>query len=197
MSTRQQVDGRVITRSRKDGPRPPGCTRTPARRPGLGVAENSARRVRFEDLFISERRRLFIALCGIVGDPSEAEEVEQEAFVRVLERWDRVATMADPIGYLYRVARNVFRSRCRRAHVAATVVFAERETDRIAEIDDRDLVIRLLTTLSPHQRAAIVLTGAFAYSSEEAGELLGIPASSVRVLTSRGRAVIRRRTEGE
>jgi RNA polymerase sigma-70 factor, ECF subfamily len=163
--------------------------------PTLGVAEHDAKRLCFENLFVSERHRLFAVLCGVLGDPGEAEEVEQEAFVRVLERWDRVAGMADPVGYLYRVALNVFRSRFRRARVAATVVFAERQSDEIAAIDDRDLVIRMLTTLSPRQRAAIILTSAFGYSSEEAGAILGIQASSIRVLTSRGRAVIRRRSE--
>ena len=174
MSTRQHVDGQSIN---------------------FSVAEHNATRLCFEDLFVSERRRLFAALCGVLGDPGEAEEIEQEAFVRVLERWGRVAGMADPVGYLYRVAMNVFRSRCRRARVAATVVFAERQADEIAEIDDRDLVIRMLATLSPRQRAAIILTSAFDYSSEEAGEILGLPASSIRTLTSRGRAAIRGRSE--
>jgi RNA polymerase sigma-70 factor, ECF subfamily len=162
------------------------------RSPNVSVAERSATCRCFEDLFISERNRLFRALCEVLRDPSEAEEVEQETFVRVLERWDRVSAMADPTGYLYRVAMNVFRSRCRRARVAATVVFAETQTDEIARIDDRDLLIRTLATLTPRQRAAMILTHAFDYSSEEAGEILRIRASSIRVLTSRGRAAIRR-----
>jgi RNA polymerase sigma-70 factor (ECF subfamily) len=148
----------------------------------------------FEDLFISENRRLFGTLCLITGDPNEAEDVGQEAFVRVLERWDRVASMIDPVGYLYRVAINVFRSRYRRARVAARRFLVAQELDRIAEVDERDVVTRMLGGLSPRQRAALVLTTVLDYSSEETGEILGLPASSVRVLTTRARATLRAQT---
>ena len=45
----------------------------------------------------------------------EAEDLTQDAFIRVLERWDRVAEMGDPHGYLYRTAMNNFRRRYGRA----------------------------------------------------------------------------------
>jgi len=153
--------------------------------------------LRFEDLFASESRRLFGALCLIIGDPSEAEDVGQEAFVRVLERWDRVASMVDPVGYLYRVAMNVLRSRYRRARVAARRLFVARHVDHIGEVDDRDAVDRLLAGLSPRQRAAMVLTALLDHSSEEAGQVIGLPASSVRVLTTRARAALRKQAWGD
>lgn len=161
-----------------------------------GVSESELLEpLRFEDLFVSESRRLFGALCLIIGNPSEAEDVGQEAFVRVLERWDRVASMVDPAGYLYRVAMNVFRSRHRRARVAAKRLLTGRQVDEIAAVDDRDVVGRMLRVLSPRQRAALVLTTVLDYSSEEAGEILGLPGSSVRVLTTRARATLRKRTQ--
>lgn len=40
----------------------------------------------------------------ITGSKTEAEDLAQEAFIRVLERWDTVATMEDPAGYLHRTA---------------------------------------------------------------------------------------------
>ena len=42
----------------------------------------------------------------------------QEAFVRVWERWDRVAGVEDPVGYLFRTAMNLHRSALRRALLA-------------------------------------------------------------------------------
>ena len=59
-------------------------------------------------------------------------------------------------------------------------------------IEDRDVVVRALRGLVPRQRAAIVLTGLFEYSSEEAGELLGIDPATVRTLGSRARASMRK-----
>lgn len=153
--------------------------------------------IAFEDLFALEHRRLFGALCLITRDPQEAEDIGQEAFVRVLERWDRVGTMVDPTGYLYRVAMNVFRSRYRRARLAARRLFSGAPADELAAVDDRDVVSRMLDALPPRQRAALVLTSFLEYSSEEAGQVLGLPGSSVRVLTTRARATLRKRRSSE
>jgi DNA-directed RNA polymerase specialized sigma24 family protein len=46
---------------------------------------------RFETFFDTERARLFGTLCLVTGD-AEAEELMQEAFVRVWERWDPVGS---------------------------------------------------------------------------------------------------------
>lgn len=72
----------------------------------------------FEDLVQAESAHLFGALCLLAGDRFEAEDVMQEAFLKVWERWDRVADMEDPPGYLYRTALNLHRKRMRRAALA-------------------------------------------------------------------------------
>jgi RNA polymerase sigma-70 factor (ECF subfamily) len=151
--------------------------------------------ISFEELFEAEHRRLFGALYLITRDRHEAEDIGQEAFVRVFERWDRVGSMVDPVGYLYRVAMNVFRSRYRRAVVAARRMFADVFRDEISEIDERDSVVRMLAGLNAQQRAALILTSLLGYSSDEAGALLGISGSTVRVLTSRARTTLRKQTE--
>lgn len=155
------------------------------------TSQTPAEPVAFDDLFLAERQRLFGALCLITRDRTEAEDIGQEAFVRVFERWDRVASMTDPVGYLYRVAMNIFRSRYRRARLAARRVSVTHEPDLMSGIDDRDVVVRMLDLLNPKQRAALVLTAMLDYSSDEAGEIMGMPGSSVRVLTTRARALLR------
>ena len=149
--------------------------------------------MRFEELFEAEQRRLYGALCLITRDPHEAEEIGQEAFARVWERWGRIGRMEEPEAYLYRVAMNVFRSRYRRARVAARHAMHSdlAVMDEIADFETRDTLDRLLAELIPQQRAAIVLTGMLGYSSDEAGKLLGMRGSTVRVLTTRARALLR------
>jgi DNA-directed RNA polymerase specialized sigma24 family protein len=44
----------------------------------------------FEDLFADQHERLHRALYLIVGNSHEVEELLQDAFVKVLERWDRI-----------------------------------------------------------------------------------------------------------
>ncbi len=71
----------------------------------------------FEAFFESEKAGLYSALCLVTRDRHEAEELTQDAFVRVLAAWDRAA-IDDPTAYLYRTAMNAYRSRRRRAAVA-------------------------------------------------------------------------------
>jgi RNA polymerase sigma-70 factor (ECF subfamily) len=148
--------------------------------------------VPFEDFFKAEQHRLLGALCLLTHDRIEAEEIDQDAFVRVWERWDRVGVMADPTGYLYRVAMNLVRRRYRRAERVDRLVFDHDHTaDGLASVEDRDEVRRYLAQLIPQQRAAVVLTMLLDMTSEEAGRTLGLKASTVRVLTTRARASLR------
>src|SRR5437667_10726858 len=103
----------------------------------------------FEGFYEEQRDRLFGALCLITGDRHEAEELAQDAFLAVWERWDRVAAMESPPGYLYRTAMNGFRKRRRRAAIALRrVVRSEAERDVFAEADARQVVARALAGLS-------------------------------------------------
>ena len=70
-----------------------------------------------------------------------------------------------------------------------------RESNAIGDVDERDAISRLLAALTPRQRAALVLTTLLDYSSDEAGQILGMPGSSVRVLTTRARATLRDRVQ--
>jgi RNA polymerase sigma-70 factor (ECF subfamily) len=144
----------------------------------------------FEGFYEATFRRLFTALCLVTGDRHEAEEIAQDAFVRVYERWDRIGGLEDPTGYLFRVSMNLFRSRYRRASLSLrrTLLLAPAASDDLAAVEARDEVVRLLRELDPKQRAAVLLTSILDYSAEEAGRMLGLRASSVRSLTTRARA---------
>src|SRR5207247_5077327 len=72
----------------------------------------------FESFYEVERDGLFGALVLITGNRHEAEEVAQDAFLALWERWDRVSGLEDPTGYLYRTAMNGFRKRRRPAALA-------------------------------------------------------------------------------
>jgi DNA-directed RNA polymerase specialized sigma24 family protein len=53
----------------------------------------------FEAFFSVEFTRLAQALFLLTGSSSEAEELAQEAMVRVYERWGRVSVMDSPTRY--------------------------------------------------------------------------------------------------
>ncbi len=150
----------------------------------------------FEEFFEAEKDRLLRVLSLITGNRSEAEDLAQEAFTRVFERWDTVAAMEDPAGYLHRTAMNVFRSQYRRAARGLKRAIGRiPEPDVFQHIEDRDIAAKALADLTPRQRAALVLTEALGYSGEETGRLLGIQASTVYALTHQARAALRANLE--
>jgi RNA polymerase sigma factor (sigma-70 family) len=150
----------------------------------------------FEEFFEAERDGLFGALVLIAGDRHEAEEVTQDAFLALWERWERVSAMENPAGYLYRTAMNVFRRRRRRAALAIRRAVGLFHTDDpFAAADAREVVVRALGGLSPRQRAALVLTELLEFTSEEAGRAMGIKPVTVRVLASQGRAAMKQSLE--
>jgi DNA-directed RNA polymerase specialized sigma24 family protein len=101
--------------------------------------------------------------------------------------------MDDPVGYLYRTAMNLFRKRHRRALLAIrrSVGLAPSQDD-FADADDRETVRRVLAMLPARQRAALVLTEMLGFTPAEAGDALGVRASTVRSLSHQGRESFRR-----
>jgi RNA polymerase sigma factor (sigma-70 family) len=143
----------------------------------------------FGAFYLDHQERLFRALWLVTRNRHEAEEIVQDAFVRLLEHW---STVRNPEGYLYRTAMNVFRSRLRRAAVALRKASHTLPADdQLAEVEARESVVRALAPLPARQRAAIVLMDVLDLSSEQAGEALGIRPVTVRVLAARGRARLR------
>jgi RNA polymerase sigma-70 factor (ECF subfamily) len=146
----------------------------------------------FEELFLAEHRDLHGSLWLVTRNRHEAEEIAQDAFLRVWERWDRVREMENPTGYLYATAMNAWRSRVRRAAVAVRkAIHALPPDDALAAIEEREAIVRALARLTQRQRAAIVLTDLLGFSSQEAAEALGVRASTVRVLAKRARDALR------
>jgi RNA polymerase sigma-70 factor, ECF subfamily len=150
----------------------------------------------FEGFFEVQHTRLYGTLCLVTADPREAEDVMQEAFLRLWERWDRVRLHPDPAGYLYRTAFNLHRSRLRRAMRAARHRFADPEPlDPLAGVDERQSLFAALRRLPRRQRTAVVLLDLMDLTSKEASRLLGVRPVTARVLASQARASLRE-TEG-
>jgi len=145
----------------------------------------------FEEFFEAERDRLYSALFAITSDRPEAEDISQEAFVRVWERWDRVSAMDERAGYLHRTAMNVFRDRRRRVvREMKRVIGHSARPDEFEAVETRSVAATALGSLTERQRAAVVLTEGLGYRAEEAGALLGIKGSTVRALLHQARSAL-------
>jgi RNA polymerase sigma-70 factor, ECF subfamily len=160
--------------------------------------ETSASPASFDELFLDVHDRLYRALYFITGSSTDAEDLMQDAFLKLWERWDRPDTIDDPVAYLFRIALNGVRMRARRARVAARRVLpAARARDPYDDVNLREDVRRMLRGIPARQRTAIVLTEIFGYSSAQAAQIMRIRPTTVRVLASQGRTALREFSGGE
>ncbi len=156
---------------------------TPTERRGVG----------FSEFFEQQHLRLGRAIYLLAGDRDEAEDLVQEALARAYERWDRVSQMAEPAGYVYRIASNLHRRRSRTRLRQRTVLERRmvRDSDPGDAADARMDLLAALAMLPRDQREALVLVEMFDLDAHTAAEALGIKAVSVRVRVHRARLRLR------
>jgi DNA-directed RNA polymerase specialized sigma24 family protein len=146
----------------------------------MPAGEAALREPDFEAFFLQHHVELFRAVWLLVRDRHEAEEIMQDAFVRLWDRWPRV---------------NVFRSRRRRALVAVRRAVGSGSPppgDELDAVVERDTVVRTLASLAPRQRAAVVLVDVLGLTSVQAAEALGVRPATVRVSLGRAHATLRK-----
>lgn len=127
--------------------------------------------------------RLSYAFAAAYG-PEVGAEVTAEALAWAWEHWDRVETMGNAAGYLYRVGH----SKARWYH-RPRVLFPQAvpsEAGGLApELPDA------LEQLTKQQRVTVVLVHGLGYSEREVADLLGLSRWSVRTHANRGLARLR------
>ena len=139
----------------------------------------------FDEFYARSRDRLAVQLAALTGDPAEAVDHLQEAYIRAWARWSYVGGLDDPEGWVRRVARNLAVSRWRRAR--RVVLRAAPAETAIRWDDDQRDVVEALRTLPRAQREAIVLHHLVGLSVEEVAAELDAPAGTVKSWLSRGR----------
>jgi RNA polymerase sigma-70 factor (ECF subfamily) len=140
--------------------------------------------VEFDEFYLRTRDRLTVQIAALTGDPTEAGDHVQEAFVRAWTRWTYVSGLADPEGWVRRVAHNVAVSRWRRAR---RTVLGHRPDTAVEWDDEQRAVVAALAELPRTQREAIVLHHLVGLPVAEVADQLRVPAGTVKSWLSRGR----------
>jgi RNA polymerase sigma-70 factor (ECF subfamily) len=131
--------------------------------------------------------RFALALTNDLGD---ADDVAQEAFVRLWRSRATIDWSAPPIGWLLVAARRVALDRFRRLARELRLRPAAAVPPGVdAATVERFVDLRAqLAALTAHERAAILLAAAEGWTTDEIGAALGISPGAVRAAASRGRA---------
>jgi len=144
-----------------------------------------------EELYALSYRRLVGVVAAAAGSVGEAEEVVQEAFIRLLPRWERVRDFDDPEAWLRGVALRLLSNRLRKARngVRAFLVHGPPAPEPPPGPDRLD-VERALARLTLGQRQVLVLHHLVQLEIPEIAATLELPVGTVKSRLSRGRAAL-------
>ncbi len=119
------------------------------------------------------QRQALVAVCGT----DRARDAVADGLAYAWQHWDRVHSMDNAAGYVYRVARS--RTRLRRTRVLFPHVAASMP-------DVEPALPGALARLPERQRVAVLLVHGWDWRHEDVAELMGVSVSTVRNHVARG-----------
>jgi RNA polymerase sigma-70 factor, ECF subfamily len=146
----------------------------------------------FEAFYESNFGRVFSVARALAGQ-DEAFDIAQEAFVRTWQHWDRISRYDEPSAFTHRVVCNLARNRARGIARLRSAIVRISFVGPQGSFGDPDLRIdaaAALLSLPLRQRQVVTLCDFAGYSSKQAGRILAIRPSTVRVHLARAHATL-------
>ena len=141
----------------------------------------------FEEVFRSAYPSVLRTAFLVLHDRGRAEEVTQDGFLRLYERWARAVTYDHPVAWVRKVVvRDAIRRAERERRQRPTLVLVDRgSSDRIRDLD----LLQAVSGLPPRQRAAVALFYLDDRPVDEVADLMEVSAATVRqhLFQARGR----------
>ncbi|WP_326551923.1 SigE family RNA polymerase sigma factor [Micromonospora sp. NBC_01813] len=142
--------------------------------------------------------RLSHAAYLMIGDRHQAEDATQTALVRTYASWSRVRH-DDAYGYTRRVMVNHIVDTWRRPirEHPSDAIPEQRRGDIADEVTDRRWLQTVLSSLSPRERAIVVLRYYFDLPEQQVARELDVSVGTVKSTSSRALEKLRRQTHLE
>lgn len=153
------------------------------------------------DLFNEHARPLVRLARFFVDDRNAAEDLVQEAFLRLHRAFDRIEHRDRAVAYLRSIVLNLARDHNRRGLMSLRHRFPEQQDpmsveDRIVMREDQRELIEGLQSLPRRQRDCLVLRYYLNLSPPEIGATLGLSVNSVKTHLRRGLDALESRLGG-
>jgi RNA polymerase sigma-70 factor, ECF subfamily len=161
------------------------------------VTGTPATREAFDQLLGELRPKLHRYCARMTGSVIDGEDVVQEALVKAIEAFPEMGSIANPEGWLFRIAHNAALDFLRRrARQKATR--SDEDPDMIVDpattADSRQIAATSLRTfmcLPVAQRSSVILMDVLGYSLEEIGRVIDTTIPTVKATLHRGRVRLR------
>jgi RNA polymerase sigma-70 factor (ECF subfamily) len=151
----------------------------------------------FERQLAELRPRLHSYCARMTGSVIDAEDVVQEALLKAIEALPQTPSIANPGGWLFRIAHNTaldFLRRRSRYDTARSDEDLEMLSDPGDPVHDRQIAAASLRTfmrLPVGPRGAVILRDVLGYSVQEVADVMGSSIPAVKAALQRGRLRLR------
>ena len=150
----------------------------------------------FDRLYRSAYPRVYRTLTAILGDPAEAEDCAQDAFVKAFQAWKRWRPDAPAEAWVHRIAVNRAISYRRRARLRSVGELLRRlgrpaGSADPAHVATRPDLLAALQSIPPKLAAAIVLRHYHGYNNREIAAALGVSERTIGTRLSQAAAALR------
>lgn len=158
----------------------------------------------FGVLWQQHRTAVFRSILGIVGNPQDAEDLTQDAFLRAYRALDSFRGEAQLRTWLVRIGVHLAIDHVKRkkAHPEVSLDwdvgggYADIDPHAAAERNElRETVRKAIDALPPHHRAVIVLRDMEGMDYAEMAQALGCSVGSVKLRLFRARRLLKQRLE--
>ena len=163
-----------------------------ASEPAMNSEQNSER---FAAFYEHSARPLWAYLARVSGDPSLADDLMQESYVRFLCGDSPSDGEVESRRYLFRIATNLLRDHWRRPGATSIDDLPEHlfaSTDSSEQMNSAALLQPALARMRPRDRQLLWLAHAENYSHREIAQMTGLATTSIRLLLFRARRKITR-----
>jgi RNA polymerase sigma-70 factor (sigma-E family) len=152
--------------------------------------------------YVTARRPALVRTATLLtaGDTHLAEDLVQQALIRLYVAWPRIRRGTGPDGYAYRILVNALTDQTRRAswrRERPTAELPEPAPAAAFAHEERDAVRRALAALPPGMRAAVVLRHWLELDVAETATVLGCSRGNVKSQTARGLERLRELLEAD
>ena len=159
----------------------------------MTMPEDQTEREKFLRLYGACEKRVYAAAFRVLRDPAPTEDAAQQAWLRLLQSWERVSTC----GYAVTVAKNAAIDLLRAQR--HTVSFSDEwEPPALSDsTGEYAYLVSLVRALPDGYRRVLELKLVEEQSNQEIARCLGLNESTVATRIQRGKAMLRERLKKE
>lgn len=149
----------------------------------------------FEKLISSYQGKIYNLAYSLVGNPQDAQDIAQEAIIKVFQSLNKFQERCKFSTYLYRIVVNVFKDEMRKAYKKYKQVDYESVSsyspNPVERVENRLIIEEVLREIPRDFAIIIILRDLQGFSYEEISDILNIPLGTVKSRISFARKIFK------